>query len=103
MNSKQATDSSKSHQHTTAFLNRGALLVAAVLTAGSTMAAAQPGLHQVTPASAATTSVGAVSAYGPGGSVYDQQVPAAGRITDVPQSYFPGGSVYRSQVPREAW
>lgn len=35
-------------------------------------------------------------AFAPGGSVYDQQVPAG---IDAPAAYAPGGSVYDEQVP----
>ena len=41
------------------------------------------------------------SANDPGGSAYQQQVPAAARVGSYTGSaYSPGGSVYRQQVPR---
>ncbi len=54
------------------------------------------------PARPADTSSSVPPAYAPGGSVFNQQVPAPARTSEylpVPPAYAPGGSVYEQQVP----
>jgi len=44
-----------------------------------------------------------LASVGPGGSVYDQQVPQPAGSQDVPTVVLPGAWFYRSRWPREAW
>jgi signal transduction histidine kinase len=50
---------------------------------------------------AAVTSVQALEAFAPGGSVYAQQVPTAAMLPAL-EAFAPGGSVYAQQVPTAA-
>ncbi|MDX6227665.1 MAG: hypothetical protein QOI76_1055 [Frankiales bacterium] len=98
-------DCIESRQHSPATLTRGALLGVVILGAVWTIGAAHPGTtdeHRSSFAAVASWSTDAPSAYGPGGSVYHQQVPGSNWTDQVPTSYAPGGSVYRSQVPAQA-
>jgi hypothetical protein len=99
-------DCIESRQHSPATLTRGALLGVVILGAVWTIAAAHPGTADdrgSASAAVASSITEAPSAYGPGGSVYRQQVPGSDWTDQVPTSYAAGGSVYRSQVPSQAW
>jgi hypothetical protein len=95
-----------SRQHGRASLTRGALLGVVILSAVWTTASAHPAAaddRRSATAAVPSWSTEAPSAYGPGGSVYREQVPGPDWTDQVPASYAPGGSVYRSQVPAQAW
>jgi hypothetical protein len=61
--------------------------------------------EQVPAAARQADPYGPGSAYAPGGSVYNEQVPAAARQADNDDpgsTYAPGGSMYNEQVPAAA-
>jgi hypothetical protein len=84
--------------------NLGLALTAAAVTAiavgGVQYARTSNSAVTVTPTSNLAASVQVQDAYVPGGSVYDQQVPAAAQ-PDL-SAYNDGGSIYSQQVPAAA-
>ena len=81
----------------------GALVALGLLVLAVAAAVGWTRLHSMgRPAGRSVYEYGPGSGYAPGGSVYDEQVPAAGRSVygyGPGSGYAPGGSVYDEQVP----
>lgn len=75
------------------------LVIAGVV--GIAVVRSQPATVPVAPDAPLVVNVHDLSAYAPGGSVYEQQVPSAPQVTDR-SAYVPGGSVFGEQVPGTA-